>query len=368
MINMALLTQEPSLRSLIFFSLSLLLAVNSFAFENLLQSKPRDIRFETVVRELDLKSPNVTLAYKMGTTSVGLKIIKDGKYLAYWYPEGNVSAVPEGQVVTYTLARFLHMSELVAPSDYFDVSGPALKTLMDFLENDNADGDDPWKQKSIADVLASARRHFSEDTALTGAITKKMDNFEPYALVDWQHNRFNSEHPIAKMIRANEPQPSSIRILDLPDFVAESGEVNTSTEEKLASDLSQIMVLDMLSGQQDRFSGGNLEARFDKSEDDPLVGHLRFLIRDNGQAEFVNGGPEGTEFKKYLTIVTRFDRKQIQRVALLSSLIEKSPEEIRETLKMKSEIGLLKVRADAVLRHVDEQIRLYGEDQVFFRK
>ncbi len=320
------------------------------------------------MRELDLKSPEVTLDYKLGTTSVGLKIVKNGKYVAYWYPEGNISAVPEGQVVTYALARFLHMNELVTPSDYFDVGGDALKTLIGFLENDDEDRDDPWKQKSIADVLNGARRHLNDGTALAGALILKMDKFEPYELVDWQNNRFNSEHAIAKMIRASEPQPSSIRILDLPDFVSENGEINTSTEEKLANDLSQIMVLDMLAGQVDRFSGGNLEARFDKSEDDPKVGHLRFLIRDNGQAEFIDGTPEGDEFKKYLAIVTRFDRKQIQRVALLSSLIEKNPAEIKSTLGMKSDVGLLKERADAVLEHVEMQIQLYGEDMVFFRK
>lgn len=95
------------MRSLLFYPLFLLITLNSFAFENLLQSKPRDVRFENLVRELDLKSPEVTLDYKLGKgLFVGLKIVKNGKYVAYWYPEGNISAVPEGQVVTYALAAF----------------------------------------------------------------------------------------------------------------------------------------------------------------------------------------------------------------------------------------------------------------------
>ncbi len=336
------------------------------AFDDLLETKPRDSKFYKLIAEIDFNSPQVTLEYKVGTTSVGLKILQNDKYVAYWYPKGNISAQPEGQVVTYYLGRFLKMNEIVAPSEYFSVSGKPIETLIGFLENDKDDQDDEWKQKSINDVLTLARMSLVRGLPVPGSIIYRLKNFEPYELVDWQNNRFNTDHAIAKMIRADQPQPSPTAILDLPDFERENGEVNTATEQDLAEELSQMMILDMITGQVDRFTGGNLEARFDKSEDNPQIGKLHFLMRDNGSALLTEVAVSDQAFQQYLSIVTRFDRKQIERVQLLYKLLEQSPEDVSKLLRMESDIAQMKERTRAVLQHVDAQIQKYGEDAVFF--
>ena len=179
---------------------------------------------------------------------------------------------------------------------------------------------------------------------------------------------FDNRDAIAKMIRADQPQPSSVEVLELPDFERENNEINTATEQDLAEELSQIMVLDMLTGQVDRFTGGNLEARFDKSEDNPQIGKLHFLMRDNGSALLAEVAVEDEAFQQYLSIVTRFDKKQIERVQLLSTLLEQSPEDVRKLLRMESDISQLIERTRAVLEHVNTQIQKYGEDAVFFKK
>lgn len=337
------------------------------AFDDLLETKPRDTKFFQLISEIDFNSPQITLEYKVGTTSVGLKILQNDKYVAYWYPKGNISAQPEGQVTTYYLARFLKMNEIVAPSEHYSILGKPIETLISFLENDKDDQDDEWKQKSINDVLVLARMSLVRGLPVPGAIVYRLKNFEPYELVDWQNNRFNTEHAIAKMIRADQPQPSPTAVLDLPDFEREGGEINTATEQDLAAELSQIMVLDMISGQVDRFTGGNLEARFDKSEDNPQIGKLHFLMRDNGSALLAGVEVSDEVFQHYLSIVTRFDRKQIERVQLLLKLLEQSPEDIRKLLRMESDIAQLQERTRAVLLHVDAQIQKYGEDAVFFK-
>jgi hypothetical protein len=351
----------------ILFLVLLLCSFHTFAqWENLLETDRRDQVFAEILKTLDLNSPQVTLDYKVGSTSVGLKIRQNGKYVAYWYPTGNISAQTEGQVVTYTLARFLKMNELVAPSEYYEVSGEPLSQLVKFLENDKEDLEDEWKQKSISNVLLACRNAIAQGKSVPGVLTYKMDNFEPFDLVNWQENKFNLDHPIAKMIRADQAQPSSYRILDLPDFENEDGVVNIATEKDLANELSQLMVLDMLTGQDDRFSGGNLEARFDDSKENEKIGKFHFLFRDNGAAFMDIGSPQDEVFKKYLEIVTRFDRGQIKLIAQLAVLLEQNPENIKSLLKMKSDVSLLKERVKAVLQHVDAQVQLHGESMAFF--
>lgn len=344
-----------------------LITQSSLAFEELLQTTPQDSQFLNFVSQLNQNSPQTSFDYKVGTTSVGLKILQNKKYIAYWYPQENVSANSEGQVVTYTLARFLHMSELVTPSDYFEFSGKPLELLIEFLKNDTEGKTEVLKQKNIADVTASARLHLTNKTAQIGAIVLKMDKFEPTEIIDWENNRFNLSHPIAKWIRASEAQPSFMKILDLPNFYPEEGQINTATEIELATELSKIMVLDILTGQWDRFSGGNLEARFENTQKDSTLGKLRFLIRDNGGANMAFGDVESIDFKKYLPVVTRFDREQVKKLILLSKLIQNDPESVRKTLKIQSSIDLLAQRLNAVLAHVDLQVQLYGEDKAFFK-
>lgn len=339
-----------------------------FAFESLLQTNKKIDKFITFVSEIDLANPIYTLDYRVGSTSVGLKILKNDKYVAYWYPVGNITGEPEGQVVAYYLARFLGMAELVGHSDYLEIPSKYLQTLIDFIEADTEDKEDIWKQKSMTDVIANARESIATGKPLLGSVTLKVDKFEPYELVDWENNKFNLNHPLALMIRADQKQPSFTKIMDLPDFFPEEGEINISTELELAKELSQIMVLDMLTGQIDRFSGGNLEARFDKSSDEePKIGKLHLYIRDNGAALIDRGEVYEHDFTKYLEIVTRFDKKQIQRLEMLKALIQKDPETIKKTLRIRSDMSLLIKRIDTVLDFVEIQVNKHGEEQAFFQ-
>lgn len=341
---------------------------NASAYEGLLKTKPRDEKFAEFFSELDLNSPQFAIDIKTGTTSVGLRILKDQKYVAYWYPKGNLSLEIEGQVVTYYLGRFLEINEIVAPSEYFSISGAHLEQFIGLLEKAKTENTDPSLQPGIENVLAEAKSHLEQALLLPGAVILKIENFEVQDLVFWEKNEFNRDHAIARMIRADQPQPSATTVLDLPQFVPEDGEVNTSTELQLAKELSQMMVLDMLSGQRDRFSGGNVEARFDKSKDDPKIGKLRFISRDNSASAYFYTDIDDPEFLKYMNIVTRFDKDQIERVELLVQLIKADPVAMQRTLRMVSDTDYLLRRAEAVLQHVQKQIDLYGKENAFFQK
>jgi hypothetical protein len=338
------------------------------SYDSLLQTKARDVRFAELLAELDLDSPTFTTKIKTGTTSVGLKVLKNDKNVAHWYPKGNLSMEVEGQVVSYNLARFLEMSELVAPSDYYSISGKHLDSFVELIDGTLKENSLPDFQHSLTAVLAEAQKHQADKTALPGVMHLKIDHFEPTELVFWEKNQFNRDHAIAKMIRAENPQPSFTRILDLPGYVPEdAGEVNIATEQELADELSQLMVLDMLAGQRDRFSGGNIEALFDKSEENKLIGKLHFIFRDNSASSYFYTDIDDVEFLKYKSIVTRFNREQIKRIELLVKLINTDAASMQKTLKMTSDTSYLLRRSEAVLKHVQTQVDTYGEDKVYFK-
>lgn len=348
--------------------MSLFIFSASFANDSLLQTKKRDVEFAELKASLDLNSEDVVLKYKSGTSSVGLKIYQEGDYTAFWMPSKNGSAKAEGQVVTYYLGRFLNMSKLVAPSAYYNVGGEALETFKAMLEEDQAVPPEvsKWKVVNRDNVLAEAIAHIDAGTSQFGSLTVKKRKFKADNLVDWRNNETKREHPLFKFIRAGEEAPSKDTVFDLEEFYPREGEVNTATERQLAKDLSKIMVLDMLTGQWDRFSGGNIEARFDKSKENPLIGRLRFYVRDNGGSAMDYRDTTHEEFTKYLSVVTRFDKKQVERLKLLDALLDSNPNLVKETLRMMSDTSLLSERLKATLIHIEEQVALYGEDKAYF--
>lgn len=332
---------------------------------SLLQTKPRDIRFSSFMETLNLSASNVELDYKSGSTSVGLKIIIDGEYEAYWLPNENGAANSQGQVVSYYLGRFLKMSELVLPSDYFYVEGQSLKKFESLLiENYNKERG-KWKLQNRDKVLSKVRSNISSGKAHYGALSLKKKKFAVSSLVSPRKNTLNSSHPLAKFVMANNPMPSKEKIMNLSEALLEDGQINTVSEMRLSKDLSEILVLDMLVGQWDRFSGGNMEARFDKDKDKPGFGEIRLFARDNGGASVSSKTPVSKNFKKYLPLVTRFSRSQISKLKELKVLLTNDPELAKEVLHIRSSTKSLVMRVDAVLAHVEAMVKKYG-DMAFF--
>jgi hypothetical protein len=128
------------------------------------------------------------------------------------------------------------------------------------------------------------------------------------------------------------------------------------TELNLARQFSKIMVLDVLTGQWDRFSGGNIEAVYNKKKD-----VVQFIARDNGGASM--NGPGYSQYYKFLT---RFDAGQIERVERLLSLLESNPEEMKAALQMRSKVDSLKNRCKKLLSHVKAVESEYGAEKTYF--
>jgi hypothetical protein len=328
------------------------LAMVSFAHAQEFQTTNTDLKFEELMSSLNVNAPNITFEYKNTGTSVGMKIERDGKKIGKWAPNQSATNV-EGQVVAYHLARFLGMSEIVMPSAYFRITGRALATFKRMLES--APEKNKWRRINRDEILQKIARNPS---SLTGVYMAhlKTDNPEVRGLAAAESNTINSSHPIAQFIRASAPMPST-RMMSLAGIKSRDGRIPYASELELARQFSKIMVLDILTGQWDRWSGGNVEAGYDGDR-------VFFFARDNGGSSM--NGP-GT-FKKYSSIVTRFDRGQYERLQHLAAVL-KQPESAREfaaKIHLSAKPSILLSRVNQVLAHIQRQVDIYGANAAFF--
>ena len=93
------------------------------------QTTDTDVEFADLVKRLDFNDADIRLKYKDSGTSVGMKVKRGDEKIGKWAPP-NSATDPEAQVVAYTLGRFLGMRDLVVPSAYYVVQGPALATFV----------------------------------------------------------------------------------------------------------------------------------------------------------------------------------------------------------------------------------------------
>lgn len=313
------------------------------------QTTKRDKEFAEMIATLDLEAPEYVYHYKSTGTSVGLKVEKDAEKLGKYMPV-NAAADPESQRVSYSLGRFLSMSELVPASTYFTIRGRTLEAFKQMLLNANEKNH--WRKYNQDQVLLGLAKNPNELSGIFVGHIK--NNAEVLGLADPARNTINPNHPIAKFIRADGPMPTT-KSMNLAGVKTKEGHLAVSTEIDLARQFSKIMVLDALTGQWDRWSGGNVEAVAEKS------GRARFIARDNGGAGMI--GTMNT--KMYFSIVTRFDRDQVLRLQRLQELLALEPETVAKELELRSDVRHLKNRVSLLLEHIERQSELYGEAAFF---
>lgn len=311
----------------------------------------QDQAFAAKAAALNLEDPSYQFDYKAGGTSLGLKI-KDasGKSIGKFLP-ANGAANIEAQLVSHRLAQFLGMSALVIPSAPYTL-GPRVTQLFNSLLL-NADERNQWRRENQEELLQKISQN---PNSLTGVLTPKTEEWEVLELANEDANTINGAHPIAQWIRAEGPRPS-LREMSLKGVKSKNGTIPTQSELELARQFSQIMVLDLLCGQWDRWSGGNIEASIDAK------GKLFFFARDNGGASM-----SGTnQVANTLNLVSRFDRAQIKRVQRLVELLS-GPEktELAAALSLKSNPSSMLARAQALLQHVRALSQQWGEQAVYF--
>lgn len=317
--------------------------------------KDRDADFARVLASLNLEDPSYKLSYKDSGTSLGLKIKRGEEKIGKWLPK-NEAADPEAQVVSYYLGRALGMDELVIPAGYYTAGPRALGEFHAMLRN--AQERNQLRSRNQQTLLAALARNSS---SMEGVFTMPVDSFELATLIetdsDHRLGTLRQDQPIARLLHADGPLPSTAREMDLGSRKRINGVAPVNNELVLARELSKIFVLDVLCGQFDRFSGGNLEGTVD------AAGKLHFIARDNGGAGLVPGsGSTG----QYFELFSRFDRAQIELVRKLDSELASDTAGVASAMHIRSNPRTFVGRVNSLLEHVDRQRAKYSDARVFF--
>lgn len=340
-----------------------------------LENDKDDLKFLEMMSTLDLENSTVTkttadvgkyfLEYKKTSTSAGVRVhlveLKDGKIdldkIGKWVPENSANVV-EVQVVAYNLARFLHMGDLAAPSAYYTMGPKGLALFLPMLKCESEKKGQ--HQDNCKNIRAALKKN---PNAMVGSFVDQISNEQEVLKMNTfkgaGNGKLDQSHPIAKFINVKGPMPSADVQMDL-GLTFENAEgkkvKGQNSQLNLARQFSKIMVLDILTGQWDRFSGGNIEAIFKKKKN-----VVQFIAIDNGGASM-----KGAAKLLYWEAVTRFDKAQIERVEHLLNLLKNDKAATAAGLGIKSDTASLVGRIEKLLAHVEAQVKTHGEAKAFF--
>jgi hypothetical protein len=271
----------------------------------------RDLEFDAHVKTVDLDDAKYRLEYKKPTpdgSSVGMFIGIGDKQTDRSFVPTNPSSIPEAEVVAYRLSRFMGISRLFYPVDYYQLGPKATAKFADMVKSTPATEKEGVYNRNL--VLTELK---ANPNTIFGIyrLRPKTKMFSASAL--GAQGKYDTSTGLAQEIRANGRMPDSSKILLAGIKGGQAGfpEVPTEQRVELARQLSTIFVMDMLLGQWDRF-WNNLEAAGDKN------GRLKLISRDNGGAT-LNDWEGHADYNKW---VSRFDREFIARLTALNVFLK----------------------------------------------
>ncbi len=283
---------------------------------DLLIGTAQDKEFDAQVTALDLEDKNAyQFTFKTKGTSIGFKVAQTGKRNSGLFLPENSATHLEGEVVAYRLSRLLEVSDIFNPVSYYTLKKDAIRRFRQMLKLNESN---KWRRQNTERILQSIR-----DTPSSLAGIYKYRHKRRSQAVDSliTANGLKTSHRFAKLINAQRPMPSSNSVTlagispDKPEYPAPK-----EREVVLARQLSIIFTMDMLTGQWDRFSGGNIEVYAHKD------GRLQFVGRDNGGSHLLWGW---NWFNKYRGWLTRFDRNLIQELRQLKAFLDGQTEQFK---------------------------------------
>jgi hypothetical protein len=271
----------------------------------------RDLDFDAHMKTIDLDEPKYRLEYKKPTpdgSSVGMFIGIGDKPTDRSFVPTNPSSIPEAEVVAYRLSRFLGISRLFYPVDYYQLGPKATAMFAAMVRTTPATDNDGAHNRNL--VLTELK---ANPNTIFGIYRLRPKTKMYTASALGSEGKFDQTTGLAQEIKATGRMPDERRIPLAGIKGGQRGfpEVPTEQRVELARQLSTIFVMDMLLGQWDRF-WNNLEASGDRN------GRLKLISRDNGGATLNDW--EGHE--EYNRWVSRFDRELISRLTELNAFIK----------------------------------------------
>lgn len=317
----------------------------------LLPGNDRDKEFDAEVAALDLEdSAAYQFTFKTKGTSIGFKVARTGKRNRGLFLPENSATHLEGEVIAYRLARIFGVSEIFNPVTYYTLQAGAIRRFKQMLRSNERN---KWRKQNTERILQSIR----ENPASLAGIYKHRSKRRSQAVDSLAvGNKLNTNHRFAKLINAQGPMPSA-SLVTIPGISPDKPEYPVPRERELvlARQLSIIFTMDMLTGQWDRFSGGNIEVYAHKD------GRLQFVGRDNGGSHLLWGW---NWFNKYRGWLTRFDRDLIQELHWLKAFLDGRASEYRSLPAPASFMELIGFSSARTFRAFQEKLNVFLEEHV----
>ena len=307
----------------IFLSLLLALAcVRASATEAAtLPQSPELARWFSFVREVEtgLESGDARFSFQMKKMHVHAKVLRDEEVVGALRTETSSTCV-DGEIASFSIARVLGCGELFQPAARIELRGKGLVTFRHLMETarfpESKEHDRRQVLLEIEQNPGGLRAGFRKVTPV---------NAEKYHAIEVPslppNGGLNEEDRVAVFLKCGSPQPGA-GDMKLKHLDCHAPAVS------LARELSDILLVDALAGEWDRFSGGNLHVVV-------TDGRAHFLAVDNGGASFEDDQGNMGRFKK---TVTRFDRRTVLRLFALEEFLAADEKE-KPTAKPKEFLG-----------------------------
>jgi hypothetical protein len=306
-----------------------------------------------------------------GTTSINLKIQKidstDPKgYKSYGsFVPLNSSANPNAEIAYFNLAMITGVDFMFRPTVRYELGVIASQEFKKIILNSTIKGEGRIDNKN--NIL----KRIDSNQPLKGCLKAKKSDFSiGYDEIIKPTTFFNrnggvrTNHPLVKLIQANNAQPAKEKQLELKSKYSNS-------EYQLAREFSILLTFDAIFGQYDRFSGGNVVIELDENN----LAHI--VASDNGGAEIINSL---SNTKATSRIFSRYDKQLIEKLKSLNHFLKgdvtsylnyTNPEEFIVDLGMyfiKSPgdyLKSIKANLNYFLNFVHENEERYGQEIYF---
>ena len=238
---------------------------------------------------MGLRKGDPQFSLQMKKAHVYAKVLKGEEVIGRVRPETASTSV-RAEITTFNIGRALGCGELFQPAVHLELHGKGLASFRRLLETTTFSGDKEEERQELLrtmdhepGVLRTAYKPMTPEHALKYRGAERPD--EP------PNGGLETNDVIAKFLRHDAPQPGHE-----PIALVHAGGLRASPA-RLARELSNILLVDALAGQWDRFSGNNLHVL-------PTADGAQFLAVDNGGADPVN---DQGYLQKFQHWVTRFD-------------------------------------------------------------
>ncbi len=261
--------------------------------------------------ESGLEHGDARLSFQMKKMHTHAKVLRDGEVIGAFRTETSSTCV-DGEIATFNIARALGCGELFQPAAPFLLRGKGLETLRQMMEAARfPEAKEKDRQNVLQEIAGNPdglRGDFRKATPLD-AVKYHAIELPTVPPNGW----LNEKDRVAIFLKCDAPQPGNAEM-------KLKGLDCRAPEASLARELSDILLVDALAGQWDRFSGGNLHVLVTQ-------GRAHFLAVDNGGAGFEDDQGYMELFRKW---VTRFDRRVVAQLFALESFLDARKQESPE--------------------------------------